>query len=136
MNLAEWRAKQAAGQSVELPSGLTVQLRKFSVMDLAMAGDVPDDLDGVVIKFIGGNQVFEKASELNALGRLVRIVAGRALVGPDGLSVDELPGGDLQHIMQWCHQESAGDSFRDRQAGDLGAALHSNGVQSTTVDVA
>lgn len=125
MNLEEWRKKKSKGHDLPLPSGLTVQVRKFTVMDLVVEGDVPKELDAAVVRFINGDMTVRKASDVTGVAKLTLLVAQGALLGPGDLAAEELPVEDLQHIFQWCHSMgggSASGSFRDQQNGAVGTA--------------
>jgi len=56
MNLEEWRAARAEGEEAELPSGLTVKLRRVSALDLANQGKIPSTLQPQVDKFLVKSQ--------------------------------------------------------------------------------
>ena len=104
MNLAEWRARQA-GEEWTLPSGLDVKLKKVALVDLAQGGKIPQTLRAPVdemMKFKGTDRVgLENITDFAAV---VDLVVSSCLVGPEGLTAEELPWDDKMAIFKWANQ--------------------------------
>ncbi len=123
MNLEEWRKSQA-GTEADLPSGLEVVLKKVALIDLAKAGRIPETLRPAVDSMMARKA--EKPmtlADLEQFAEVVDLIVGAALVGPEGISVAELPFSDRMAIYQWASQETAAlNSFRAKSDGALEAA--------------
>lgn len=123
MNLEEWRKSQA-GTEADLPSGLEVVVKRVALIDLAKAGKIPETLRPTVDSMMARKA--EKPmtlADLEQFAEVVDLVVGAALVGPEGISVAELPFSDRMAIYQWASQEGAAlNSFRTKQDGALEAA--------------
>mgnify|MGYP000971814741 CR=1 FL=1 len=124
MNLEEWRKRRQQGEDATLPSGLTVQLRQVSMLDLAAKGEIPQTLKPQIDALMqGGNKV--KDVTLDGLYKFVGVidlVVGACLAGPEGLAVDELSYGDKVAIFNWANEASGKlQPFRREQAQPVGA---------------
>lgn len=107
MNLDEWRARRAEGIEAELPSGLTVQLRRVSIPDIIRHGNVPKNLSKMVEDGLFGRPIVtgeeEGASikDFEQYREFVEFMASQALIGPAGLEISELPWQDQYAIWLW-----------------------------------
>lgn len=107
MNLSEWRQARQQGTEATLPSGLTVTLKQVSLLDLASSGRIPQTLIAPVNELINkGQSSTPTLDDLTAMGPVVDLVVRAALVGPDGLTVEELPFSDKLAIFEWCNAEA------------------------------
>lgn len=104
MNLDEWRKLRTQGEAATLPSGLEVQLRKVSVVDLAQSGQIPATLRPVVNELITKPPTAPSLDDLGEFGAVVDVVAQACLVGPEGLEVAELPWADRLAIYLWANE--------------------------------
>jgi hypothetical protein len=105
MNLAKWRARQQQGEAFTLPSGLTVQLKRVALMELAHGGQIPTTLRVPVAEMLKRrpDQAVD-LGDLEKFGAVMTLVAGACLVGPEGLTVAELPSADVQAIFEWANR--------------------------------
>ena len=142
MNLKEWRDQQRT--VIELPSGLTVTLRKMSLPDLASRGKIPTPLVARVNEVIGGKP-FSVATveDFVNYGEVIDLVVRACVESPplanDGqgddehLSLDEMALDDRVMIFNTMHKPSeALGPFRGKPAGDVDTALAGEGVWSET----
>ena len=115
-NLAAWRAQRQ--QSITLPSGLPVTLRKVALADIAASGKIPDTLAGQVDALMSAADDAGGTLDVKALagfGGVVDLVVRAALISPplsdtpDGehLSLSEIPFTDKIEIFSWAQQEVA-----------------------------
>jgi len=121
MNLAEWRARQQQGEAFTLPSGLDVQLKKVSLMDLAQAGQIPTTLRAPVAEMLKRkpDQPVDLA-DVEKFGQVLDVVVRACLVEPAELDLAELSGNDKQAIFNWANQVAGKlEPFRSRQSGDV-----------------
>lgn len=112
MNLGEWRKKQAEGEHMITPSGLTVRLRKASLLGLAEQGRIPAPLVGAVNALLNERQplTVETVGDFMAV---VNLVASVVLIEPsvavepgtDSLAVTELSVADRLAIYDWATSE-------------------------------
>ena len=124
MNLDEWRSKRQQGENATLPSGLTVQLRQVSMLDLAAKGQIPQTLKPKIEELMqgGGKAAKVTLGSLSQYVEVIDLVVGACLAGPEGLTVDELPYQDKIAIFNWANEVSGKlQSFRPEQAQPVGA---------------
>jgi len=135
MNLEEWRAARAEGEEAELPSGLTVKLRRVSALDLANQGKIPSTLQPQVDKFLVKSQQQNNnktsLSDLKEFLPVVTLVCKACVIGPEGLDVEELPVNDRMLIFGWAN-EGAGrlQTFRKSAKKFVEPALDGSGVRA------
>lgn len=112
MDLQAWRQAREEGEKVELPSGLTVELVRVGMLDLALRGDVPAPLVAAVNEVMGkgiSNLTVENAAEYEGPINLVVKAAVRnppVRDKPDehSLGVGELPLVDRLAIFRYCNR--------------------------------
>jgi hypothetical protein len=123
MNLQEWRQAQAT--EATLPSGLEVTLRKVTLIDLAQGGRIPETLRPAVDSLLARAAKEGKPmtlADFEQFAGVVDLIVAAALVGPEGLTVAELPWPDRMAIYQWANEVSAQlATFRSKQSGALEA---------------
>ena len=113
MNLQEWRESRLRGnETFELPSGLEVTIKPVTMQELVVQGRVPDTLfaaiDDLTAKAQAGTlQRGLKANDLSMMSQLITIVCTASIVGPEGLTVEELPFGDRLEIFNRANAEAA-----------------------------
>ena len=125
MNLSEWRAKQA-GEEFTLPSGLDVTLRRASLIDLAQRGAIPETLRPAVDELTARGTGVQKLTvdELGEFAKVVDAIVAACIVGPEGLTVEELPWDDRMAIYQWANESSGKLApFRGQQNGVVEVAF-------------
>lgn len=112
--LAEWRAGQR--ETLVLPSGLSMTVRRVSLLDLAAAGQVPAPLMGMVERLIGEGQRSElELATLPQFVGLIDAVIMLAAVDPplaaepdeDHIGVHELPTLDKVAVFNWLNAPAA-----------------------------
>lgn len=136
MDLQAWREKKDEGSKFLLPSGLTIRLRRVTIMGLIEAGGIPTPLMSVV------NQLLEERVKLTAENvtsymDAVNLVVKAAVIEPriqdepgeDALGIRELSTTDRITIYNWATTEvDALIPFREGSGesadpGQPGAAL-------------
>lgn len=145
-NLAEWRSKKRA--ELDLPSGLTVVVRKANIVDLAISGGIPETLTNDLMALANG-PVEVDAQDLPKLAPIFDAVARACLVEPaigetaddDHITLEELDFEDKIAIFQWTMEATnalkpfrangKGDGVADGYAGEavLAEAEHDPGDQ-------
>lgn len=137
MKLSEWRSSRQTEE--ELPSGLTVLLKKVSLVDLAAEGNIPAPLLGMIEEV---SEVPEDAmidlAEFPKYAEAINMVAMSVIQEPpiadepdeEHLGIDELPFEDRIWLFEWASQE-AGDlmTFREGQESDGQFAFDGAGLQ-------
>jgi len=131
MNLEEWRAARAEGEEAELPSGLTVKLRKVSVMDLAKQGKIPTTLQPQFDKFAKQQQAKMTLADLKEFAPMVELVCRACIVEPEGLDVAELPFTDQIAVFGWANEGANQlQIFRKLKAKPVEPAHNGGGVRA------
>jgi len=108
MNLAEWRAKQRAGELLMLPSGLEVTARRVELIDLIAEGEIPETLDALVKRATTeGFGVKDVAEFMPLVNVVVRICLLKPAVGDteddDHVLLKEIPVTDRMFLFQWAN---------------------------------
>lgn len=118
MKLTEWRNRKFP---FTLPSGLEVELRKVSLLDLAAKGTIPQNLMAPVEEAVArkpGDKF--TLAELKKFAEVATYVASSCLAGPEGLTVEELAWEDIQAIYVWANEVSGKlEPFRKEQEGTV-----------------
>ena len=134
MDLQTWRESRKP-QELTLPSGLTVRVKKVSVMDLAALGQIPAPLLAALgdnskkdTESVGGGQ-----KEDEAMWVVVKAAVIEPLIAdePDEthLGPDELPPGDRVVIFNWANAGAAPlEPFRQERKRDGRAARRGRDV--------
>lgn len=144
MDLKAWRKQRE--EQVELPSGLEVRLRRVSLLDLVMGGEIPTPLLGLVDELTGkeGEEQMPMSIDVAEFPKfsgvfnelVLKCVIDppvKAKAGADALGIDEIPAEDKIFIFQWANQGAAELKPFRGEAGEPGdAALSGNGVPSET----
>ena len=123
MNLQEWRARQQQGEDAELPSGLVVQLKRVSMLDLAEKGKIPATLKPKIDELMkSGQTVTVTVDQFVEFVELINLVCEACIVGPAGLQVTELPSQDRMAIFEWANEMTGSlQPFRREEAESVGA---------------
>lgn len=117
--------KQALeAQEYQIESGVVVKLKRVGLMDLVLAGAIPDSLSAVaaqVASTITARQM--SVEELKRYGKLVDAVVTAAMVEPaigQDVAIEAIPFSWKVKIFNWANT-SAGvlRPFRSEQAGSL-----------------
>lgn len=105
LTLDEWRKLRNEGEEASLPSGLIVNLRRVSTMDLAEKGDIPAPLQTQLEEMIS-RQNFNKITlaEFKKFSGIINVVVDACLIGPEGLEANELDYQDRLAIFQWANE--------------------------------
>ena len=122
MNLQEWRARQQQGEDAELPSGLVVQIKRVSMLDLAEKGKIPATLKPKIDELMkSGQTVTVTVDQFVEFVELIILVCEACIVGPTGLQVTELPSQDRMAIFEWANEMTGGlQPFRREKAESMG----------------
>ena len=131
LNLDEWRNRQTKGEDAELPSGLVVQIKYASLLDLALAGKIPQTLAGKVEQIVTGGQVRNVSlKEFGDYAEIIDIVCAACIVGPEGLEVGELPYLDRVSIFNWANDAAVRlKTFRGKSDRAVEPLLNGNLVR-------
>jgi hypothetical protein len=139
MDLKSWREKRA-GERFDLPSGLSVRLKKLDLLDLAAQGMIPTTLAGAANKLVGGTGL--KVEEFESQVEVINLIVQACLVEPlaadeadeNHIRVDELAVMDRLAIYNWA---SAGAArlrpFRDEEGQSAAAGPGGEAVRGETV---
>jgi hypothetical protein len=112
MNLQEWRQR---GETETLPSGLAVRYVEVSLLDLAMNGEIPAPLVGVVDRLLNDEEDVEiELEDFTQMAPLINNLIKAALVDPPvadepdatHLGVEELPATDRLFLFNRLHKEA------------------------------
>lgn len=120
MDLKEWRKQQEQGEEFVTPSGLTVVLRRVSLLDLAEQGDIPAPLVAMTNKVLdtkthqlGVADIPEYAETINHVVKAAVIHPPVADEGDDThVGVKELPLKDRLAIFNWVNRIEVLRPFR------------------------
>ncbi len=125
MTAKEWRA--ARDQELTLPSGLGVIVKKASLMQLAIQGQIPTPLVGIVEEFLNNKEFKLKLSDVPSFGSMVHAVVKACLVSPaiadtaddNHITLDELSYEDCMAIFNWANGDATALApFREEQIAD------------------
>lgn len=120
MNLQEWRRLQNEGEDADLPSGLTIKIKRVSMMDLAESGKIPQTIQPQFEKLMAmGNKVAEQMDlkTFTQFAGLITAVCDACIVDPDGLEAKELPYTDRLALFTWANEVNEElNFFRPEQA--------------------
>lgn len=131
MDLKTWRAQRAEGELMQLPSGLVVKLRRVSLMDLALRGDVPTPLaaqvNTILDKGLQSLTVENAPKHAATINLVVKAAVLEPRVGDEAdaetLAVDELPWVDRLAIFRDCNRYAEVlKPFRPEQAAAVESA--------------
>jgi hypothetical protein len=113
-NLAEWRVSMARPHDLVLPSGLEVKVRDISLVDLLLAGEIPNTLEsfGDIPDVTKPNEIsreqIEKSSDI--MNMVVTAVLLEPKVGdtPDETHVTlaELRFADKNYILEYVNRDA------------------------------
>lgn len=130
-SLEEWRAERAGGEEAELPSGLTVRVRRLSIGDLVEIGEIPGGLAPAVERFLYRPAEQETLKDFGAFQGMVTECVGRVLLGPEGLKAEELPWLDRLALWRWLNDARGLRFFRGEEAASVGVVSDGDGLRAT-----
>ena len=112
MNLQEWRDQNTA--EITLPCGLQVKVKKnVDLLDLALGGNIPNDLLGEVSKWISPEgQLDVDLEDFARLRPVLNALVKQAFIDPPAadepddtyIGVYELPGLDRIWFLKWTNE--------------------------------
>ena len=133
MNLQEWRNQSQA--EIELPSGLKVTVKKnVDLLDLALSGDIPNDLLGEVGKWVNpAGQLDVDLEQFATLAPVLNVLVKRMFIDPPAadapdethIGADELPATDRIWLLRWANEKSGAGELRpfpEQQGSRLAAS--------------
>lgn len=134
MKLQEWRQR---GTCETLPSGLEVRLVDVTLLDLAMAGQIPAPLAGIVNEMIEGKDVTISIDSFEKMAPLINGMAKLAIADPpvadepdeDHLGVEELPAMDRLWLFNKLNEGQQLEKFRAEAGEPVDAAQPGDGVR-------
>lgn len=137
MNYSEYRKARLDGEALTLPSGLEVRVKKVTLMDLALNGEIPQTLNPLTDDLLNkaGMTVQVTAADFPRYGELVALVVKACLIDPmiadesdEGhIALKDMEAADKTEIFRWANRGAAQlEKFRAKQARDVGT-LQSNG---------
>lgn len=141
MELQAWRASRTTQKT--LTSGLELTLKRVSLLDLAMNGDIPNTLAGVVDDLMdSGKTVNVKMAEFGQYGAAIDLVVKACIVSPPiaetadetHLSIHEIPAEERIEIFEWANQgvEQVAP-FRAQQGKPVATVLDESGIRNAPV---
>lgn len=124
MELNEWRKQQQDGEAFVTPSGLTVRVRRVSLLDLAEQGEIPAPLVGMVNKVLdtavhqlGVKDIPDYAATINHAVKAIVVDPPVADEATDThIAITELPLKDRLAIFNWANRVEVLRPFR-RESG-------------------
>lgn len=129
------------GESITLPSGLEVRVKKVTLMDLALNGEIPQSLHALTDEhFSKGKEVQISVADMATYGQMVALVIKACLVEPavgdesdeTHIALKDIEGDDKLALWQWANRGASQlEKFRPKQAGDVGT-VQSNGHDAHT----
>lgn len=111
MELHAWRASRTTTKT--LPSGLEVTLKRVSLLDLAMNGNIPNALAGMVDDVIDAEKIKKvQAADFAQFGQVIDLVVKACVISPmiadvadeEHLAVSELPMEDRLEVFSWANE--------------------------------
>lgn len=115
-------------------SKLEVTLKKVSLTDLLMSGNIPDTLSGLVQQLLKGGgkavdtgKIFSSLDDMNSVLGMFNLITKLCVISPpvadepddDHLGIGELPFEDKQFIFEWANGgANALISFRQESGAD------------------
>lgn len=142
MDLQAWR--QSRREDKTLPSGLDVTLKRVSLLDLAMNGEIPNTLSGMVDEMIDQKSVTTvRAADFPKYAEVINLIVKTCLVLPamadepdeTHLGVREMPMDDRLFIFGWANEgvEQVAP-FRAKQGQPVAAVLDESSLRSETIE--
>jgi hypothetical protein len=130
-DLRAWRLSREA--ELELPSGLTVRVRRVPLVDLAAGGQIPAPLAETVNRLIkaGPGGIVIDLSTLTELAPVLDVVTRAALVEPplsdvaddEHVTLAEISLDDKLEIFRWANTAAKElEPFRGEPGGDVDPA--------------
>lgn len=112
MDLKAWRERQQQGEAYTLPSGLEIKLKRIGILDLAIKGNVPDEMQELVDQVVRGNVPRLTMDKLPEFTDLVDLVVAQAVIEPpltekaddEHLGIEELVIADKLAVFNWANQ--------------------------------
>lgn len=144
MDLQAWRASRKTTKT--LPSGLEVILKRVSLLDLAMNGDIPNTMAGMVDDMIDQTKTVEvKATDFKEYGDVINLVVKACVLEPavadesdeTHLGLREMPMEDRLEIFDWANEGVEQlHPFRAGEKEPVAAAQPGDGLRGETVEAA
>ena len=118
-SVREWRKRRSTGESMELPSGLVVQVRRVSLLDLVKQGRVPQSLLSMADQVMTASQI--TLDKINEGLAVVDLVVKACVIAPqvvDGevdaddeerISIDELGAEDKLALFNWASPQTVAE---------------------------
>jgi hypothetical protein len=132
MNYSEWRAKQQ--QTLTLPSGLEIRVKKVSLLTLALDGDIPQTLHPFVDELLNkGDAIKVEVSDLKNYGDVVAQVIRACVIEPpiadvsdeEHLAIRDLSDDDRKFIFNWANRGASQlEKFRAESPRDVATLPH------------
>jgi len=120
MNLQEWRNQATA--EITLPSGLQVKARtNVDLLDLALGGDIPNDLLGEVSQWIGSDGKLDvELDQFAKMAPVLNVLVKRVFIDPPAadepdethIGVNELKATDKIWLLRWANEQSGAGELR------------------------
>lgn len=112
MDLKRWREKRETGDPVELPSGLVVTVKRVSLMDLALQGEIPTPLVAMVNRVMANGLDHVTVENVAEYEEPINLVVKAAITMPTvadtssetTLGVRELPIIDRLAVFRYCNR--------------------------------
>ena len=125
MELKEWRARQEEGEEYVTPSGLTVRVRRVTLLDLAEQGGIPTPLVGMVNKLLDTATHQLTVADVPEYIDAINLAVKAIIVDPPGadkadathIAVSELPVKDRLALFNWASRAEALRPFRRATGG-------------------
>lgn len=112
VDLNAWRTSRTA--TLNLPCGLSVDVKKVTLLDLAAIGSIPTPLIGEVESILTDGLRFSVV-ELEDNFKVINHVVKCAVISPhitdepteDSVGINEIPANDRLEIYMWAKEEAS-----------------------------
>jgi hypothetical protein len=142
----EYRKQRMQGETLTLPSGLEVRVKRVSLLGLALDGQIPQTLHPLTDDLLSnGANVQIKISDLQLYGDLIAAVVKACVMDPPiadesdetHFAVRDMEPEDRTFIFNWANSGTKQVSpFRSEQARDVGALQPGNDAAAPVGDLA
>ncbi len=122
-DLQAWRVCRRTGEEFTTPSGLRVQVRRVSLMDLAEQGGIPAPLVAMTDQILDRESHRLQVEDVASFADVINLVVKATVIAPrvedeptdTALGIREMPFGDRLAIYNWANRAGALATFREAE---------------------
>lgn len=135
MNYSEYRKARLEGELLTLPSGLEVRVKKVTLIDLALNGEIPQTLHAATDDLLRQGEAQLHTAGLVNYGEMIALVLKACLVDPavgaesdeTHIALKDIEADDKLAIFRWANRGAAQlEKFRAEPTRPVGT-VQSNG---------